>query len=55
MGLRIAPYNSNFRSYDLFWQLWFAAEEPVHFAQLNSELFSLGEYVFSPVQSALEV
>jgi len=27
----------------------FAAEQPVHSAQLNSKLFSLGEYVLSPV------
>jgi len=33
----------------------FAAEHPVHFAQLNSKLFSLGEYVFSPAWSAIEV
>jgi len=36
-------------------QLRFAAEQPGHFAQLNSKLFSLGEYVLSPVQSAIEV
>jgi len=35
-------------------QLWFVAEQPVHFAQLNSKLFSLGEYMLSPVQSAIE-
>jgi len=33
----------------------FVAEQPVHFAPLNSKLFSLGEYVLSPVQSAIEV
>jgi len=36
-------------------QLGFAAEQSVHFARLNSKLFSLGEYMFSPVQSAIEV
>jgi len=36
-------------------QLQFAAEQPVHFAQLNFKLFSLGEYVLSPVQSAIEM
>jgi len=30
-------------------QLRFAAEQPVHFARSNSKLFSLGEYVLSPV------
>jgi len=36
-------------------QLRFAGEQPVHFARLNAKLFSLGEYVLSPVQSAIEV
>jgi len=37
-------------------QLRFAAEQStVHFAQLNPKLFSLGEYVLSPVQSAAEI
>jgi len=49
MGLRIALYNSNF--FDR--QLRFVAEQP--FAQLNSKVFSLGEYVLSPVWSAIEV
>jgi len=35
--------------------LQFATEQPEHFAQLNSKLSSLGEYVFSPAQSAVEV
>jgi len=30
-------------------QLRFAAEQPVHFARLNSKLFSLDGYVLSPV------
>jgi len=33
-------------------QLRFAAEQPLYFVQLNSRLFSLGEYVLSPVQFA---
>jgi len=31
-------------------ELRFAGEQPVHFAQLNSKLFSPGEYVLSPVR-----
>jgi len=30
-------------------QLRLAAEHPVHLAQLNSKLFSFGEFVLSPV------
>jgi len=51
ISLRIALFNSNLFSIDSR----LAAEQPVHLAQLNSKLFSLGEYVFSPVQSAIEV
>jgi len=36
-------------------QLRFAAEQPVHFAQLNSKLFSLCEYVLFPTQYAVEM
>jgi len=36
-------------------QLRFAAKQPVYFAHLNSKLFSLGEYVLSSVQSAIDV
>jgi len=36
-------------------QLRFAAEQSVHVARLNSKLFSPGEYVLSPVQSAIKV
>jgi len=36
-------------------QLRFAAEQPIHFAQLNSKLFPFGEYVLSPIQSTVEV
>jgi len=31
-------------------QLRFAAEQPVHFTQLNSTLFSLGEYMLSAAE-----
>jgi len=44
MGLRIAQQQFIFDR-----QLRSAAEQPVHFAQLNSKLFSLAEYVPSPV------
>jgi len=36
-------------------QLRLAVKQLAHFARLNAKLFSLGEYVLSPVQSAIEV
>jgi len=36
-------------------QLRFAAKQPVHFAQFNSKLLSLGKYVLSPIQSAIKM
>jgi len=32
-------------------QLQFTAEQPIHFAQMSSKLFSLDEYVLSSVHS----
>jgi len=52
MGLKIALYNSNLFSND---NLQFAAKQPVYFDQLNSKLFSLGEYALSPIQSTIEM
>jgi len=44
IGLRIALQQFIFDR-----QLRLAAEQPIHLAQLNSKLFSLGEYMLSPV------